>query len=298
MFARVVEAKSFTAAAAALAVSKSVVSKRVAALEQQLGARLLQRSTRRLSLTPEGAALYERCVSLLRAADELPGLVRGDDGQLRGLLRITCPSTFSDLYMGEIIAAFIQRHSQLRVELTVTNTMVDLVSERVDVAIRVARRLASSSLVARKLASARRIVCAAPAYLQKHGRPRQPDDLRAHACLRFSAVPDGVDWKFRSGKAEIMPPVSGPLAADSIEALRCAALSGAGIMILPVYCAAADLAAGRLVALLEDHPLEPLGVYAVYSKGKVVPLKVRRFVEHLAGSLQPAPWETRASLAE
>ena len=291
MFARVVEAKSFTAAANSLGVSKSIVSKRITLLERRLGARLLQRSTRRLSLTPEGASLHERCAALLRAADELPGLVRGDDGALRGVLRVTCPNTFSDLYLGDVMADFVKRHPQLQVELSVTNTLVDLVGERVDLAIRIARKLQSSSLVARKLGSARRLVCAAPAYLAKHGTPSHPDDLRSHACLRFSAVPDSVDWQFLTGKNRILPPVSGPLAADSIEALRCAALTGAGILILPIYCAAADLAAGRLVTILDDYELEPLGIYAVYSKGKVVPAKVRKLVEHLAARLDPPPWE-------
>lgn len=291
MFARVVEAKSFTAAAASLGVSKSVVSKRVSALEQQLGARLLQRSTRRLSMTPEGARLHERCATLLRAADELPALVRGDDGQLRGTLRLSCPNTFSDLFLGEILASFVRRHPQLRVELSVTNTLVDLVSERVDVAIRVARQLRTSSLIARRLARARRVVCAAPAYLAEHGTPRHPDDLRAHACLRFSAVPDHVDWRFQDGKSELLPPVSGPLASDSMEALRRAALDGAGIVILPIYCAKQDLDRGRLRPLLEDYALAPLGVYAVYAKGKLVPAKVRKLVEHLAAALHPPPWD-------
>lgn len=293
MFARVVDAKSFTAAATSLGVSKSVVSKRISLLEKRLGARLLQRSTRRLSLTPEGANLHERCAALLRAADDLPGLVRGDDGALRGVLRITCPNTFSDLYLGDIMADFVERHPRLQVELSVTNALVDLVGERVDVAIRIARKLQSSSLVARKLGSARRLACAAPAYLAKHGTPRHPDDLRSHACLRFSAVPDNVDWQFQVGKQRVLPPVSGPIAADSIEALRCAALTGAGILILPIYCAASDLAKGRLVAILEEFPLEPLGIYAVYSKGKVVPAKVRKLVEHLAAQLNPPPWAER-----
>ncbi len=291
MFARVVEAKSFTAAAEALGVSKSVVSKRVAALEQQLGARLLQRTTRRLSMTPEGARLHDRCLGLLRAADELPGLVRGDDGQLRGVLRVTCPSTFSDLYLGNFLAEFLGRHPQLQVELSVTNDLVDLVGERVDVAIRIARHLQSSSLVARKLASARRLACAAPSYLARHGVPRHPDDLRAHACLRFSAVRDHVDWRFHDGKTAIVPPISGPLSADSIEPLQQAALRGAGIMVLPIYCVAADLTAGRLVPVLEEWALEPLGVYAVYPKGRVVAPKVRRFVEFLTTRLRPAPWD-------
>jgi DNA-binding transcriptional LysR family regulator len=290
IFARVVEAKSFTGAATALGVSKSVVSKRVAALEAELGTRLLQRTTRRLSLTEEGARLNERCLMLVRLADELPSLFHEKAGELRGVLRVTCPTTFSDLYLGGLIAEFSAQHPQLRIELSVTNALVDLVGERVDVAIRIARHLASSSIVARKLASARRLACAAPSYLEKHGVPRHPDDLRQHACLRFTSIPDDVDWKFYEGERTHVPPVSGPIAADSNLTLRDAALAGAGILTLPIYLAAADLAAGRLVPLLEAYPLAPLFVYAAYPKGKVVPNKVRSFVQHLTSRLAPPPW--------
>jgi len=141
MFARVVDAKSFTAAAAILGVSKSVVSKRVAALEEQLATRLLHRTTRSLSLTPEGVRLYERCLRMLRAADEASELMEADSHEPRGVLRVNCPMTFSDLYLGDAIAAFIARHPSVRVELSVVNPMVDLVSERVDVAIRIAPTL-------------------------------------------------------------------------------------------------------------------------------------------------------------
>jgi DNA-binding transcriptional LysR family regulator len=291
IFARVVEAKSFTLAARALSVSKSVVSKRVSALETLLGVRLLHRTTRRLSLTPEGVRLYERCLNMLRGADEALELVQGTAEEPRGILRISSNLIFSDLYLAEIITSFVKRHPHVQVELTANNNMVDLVDERVDVAIRLAPMLASSSLVARRLATTPKIVCASPAYLAEHGTPETPDDLRGHACLRFSPLPSEVEWKFRVGRLTSIIPVSGPISADTPEVLRRAALAGTGIIILPLFFVAEELAEGRLVPLLDAYPVPELGVFAVYSKGKVVPAKVRKFVDYVAARLRSAPWE-------
>jgi DNA-binding transcriptional LysR family regulator len=291
MFARVVEAKSFTAASAMLSVSKSAVSKRVAALEERLGARLLHRTTRRLSLTVEGAELYERCIQILRTADEVPGLVQGEGGEPRGVLRLNCPPIFSDMYLAGVTAEFVKRHPRVQIELSVNTAMVDLVGDRVDLAIRMSPALESSSLVARRLASTPKVLCASPAYVQGRGTPRTPDDLRAHDCLRFSPIPPEIEWKLAVGRSSVVVPVSGPIVADSAETLRQAALVGAGIVALPLFFVASDLAAGRLVRVLEAHPLADLGIYAVYTKGRFVPSKVRKFVDFLAAKLRPPPWK-------
>ncbi len=275
MFARVVEAKSFTAAGGALSVSKSAISKRVAALEERLGARLLHRTTRRLSLTSEGARLYDRCIQMLRAADEAEGLVQGEGGEARGLLRVSCPPIFADMYLAAATVDFVKRQPKVEVELFATPTMVDLVDERVDVAIRMSPMLESSSLVARRLATTAKVICASPDYLRRRGTPRKPDDLRAHDCLRFSPLRPEIEWKLAVARSYEVVPVSGPMTSDSAEALRQAALAGAGIVALPLFCLASDIAAGRLVRLLDAYPLDGLGVYAVYSKGKFVPAKVR-----------------------
>jgi DNA-binding transcriptional LysR family regulator len=295
MFARVVEAKSFTAAAAALSVSKSAISKRVAALEERLGARLLHRTTRRLSLTSEGARLYDRCMLILRAADEAPGLVQAEGGEPRGVLRLSCPTIFADLYLADAIVQFVERYPAVHVEVFASNDIVDLVGERVDLAIRMSPRLESSSLVARRLATVEKVVCAAPDYVRRRGIPRVPDDLRAHDCLRFSPLLPEVEWKFAVGRSTVVVPVSGPLAADSPEMLRRAALAGAGIISLPYFCIQSDLADGKLVRLLEAHPVAGLGIYAVYAKGQFVPAKLRKFVDFLAAKLRPAPWERLAA---
>jgi DNA-binding transcriptional LysR family regulator len=225
-------------------------------------------------------------MQMIRAADEAPGLVKSDDDEPRGVLRVSCSTSFADLYLSDIIADFVKRYPAVVVDLSVSNTMVDLVGESVDLAIRVATKLQSSSLVARRLASTPKVLCASPAYLEAHGTPRTPDDLRAHACLRFSPLHPEIEWRFRSGRAEIVVPVSGPIVTDNVETLRRAAVAGAGIVALPVFCLAPDLAAGRLVRLLEEHPLAPVGVFAVYAKGRFVPAKVRKFIDHLASRMR------------
>jgi DNA-binding transcriptional LysR family regulator len=288
IFARVVEAKSFTAAAAALSVSTSLVSKRVAALEERLGVRLLHRTTRSLSLTPEGATIYERCLHMLRAADEGAELAEHRADEPRGVLRVSCPIMIADAYVSDAVVSFIERHPAVSVELSVSNSMTDLVDDRIDLAIRGAPRLESSSLVARRLATMAKAICASPAYVEKHGTPRSPDDLRGHRCLHFSPLRADVEWRFREERAGAVVPTLGPLATDNAEALRRAALAGLGIVALPRFYLAGDLARGDLVELLPGFSLEPLGLFAVHAKGKVVPAKIRGFVEHMVRRLRAA----------
>jgi DNA-binding transcriptional LysR family regulator len=290
MFARVVEAASFTAAADALGVSKSAVSKRVAALEERLGARLLHRTTRRLSLTPDGARLHERCLHMLRAVDDAAELVQADGDEPRGVLRVNCSSTLAEHHLGAAVTAFVARHPRVQVDLSTDNALIDLISERIDVAVRMATRLDSSSLVARRIATSHKLACASPAYLAARGTPRLPDDLRGHACLRFSALRPEVEWRFEGGERATVVPVTGPIQSDNVESLRRAAVAGAGIVLLPTFVVADDLEAGRLVTVLDDHPVAALGVFVLYARGKFVPAKVRAFVDHLAGHLRRARW--------
>ncbi|AKU97902.1 Transcriptional regulator, LysR family [Labilithrix luteola] len=286
IFARVVEAKSFTAAATALSVSTSLVSKRVAALEERLGVRLLHRTTRRLSLTPEGAGIYERCLHMLRAADEGAELAEGRTDEPRGVLRVACAVAIADAFVSDTVASFLERYPDVSVELLASNGMTDVIDDRIDVAVRTARRLESSSLVARRLGTMTMVICAAPTYLKMHGPPRAPDDLGRHRCLRFLPLRADIEWHFRRDGSKVVAPISGPLATDNTEALRRAALAGLGVVTLPKFYVAGDLARGNLVELLADFPLTPLGVFAVHAKGKLVPAKVRRFIEHLAKRLR------------
>ena len=292
-FARVVEAKSFTRAAARLGVSKSVVSARVAALEDQLHVRLLHRTTRKLSLTPDGLALYPRCARLLAAADEAAAAAQGTGDTPRGLLRVNAPFVFAQDYLAAPVASYLARHPQVRVELTMNDKLVDLVEEGVDVAIRVVASLKHGGLVARKLASDRTVLCGSPAYLARRGTPHEPADLLDHDCLIYSLLKVADEWRFRGrgGKDVYSIPLEGRFAAASGAMLRQAALAGMGLAVLPRFMIAGHLAAGQLQPVLEDaFAGVDLGIHAVYPEGPRPPSKVRAFIDLLVQQFRRPAW--------
>jgi DNA-binding transcriptional LysR family regulator len=292
-FARVVEAKSFTAAAAKLGVSKSAVSMRVAALEQQLGVTLLHRTTRKLSLTPEGAALYERCARVAAAADDAALAVAGAGNVPRGVLRVNAPIAFAEDYLPAAMAPFLARYPDVRLELTLGDRSVDLVEEGIDVAIRVTARLHGAGLVAKKLATDRTVLVAAPAYLARRGVPTSPTELLQHDCLLYSLLRVSDEWRFREhASQEILAiPVEPRFSAASGALLRRAAVAGMGLAVLPRFMVAAELDAGRLLAVLESLHAPPLlGVYAVYPESRRAPSKVRAFVDALSAHFKTPRW--------
>jgi DNA-binding transcriptional LysR family regulator len=280
LFARVVEGRSFTAAATALGLSKSAVSTRVARLEDHLGVRLLHRTTRRVSPTEAGAAVYERAARLVAAADEAAEAAEGAGGEPRGLVRLTAPVTFAELYLAGPIGEFLARHRGARVEVVASDRLVDLVGEGFDLAIRVSR-LADSSLVARKLAQDRLVVVAAPAYLARAGLPRGPADLAGHELLRSSHLPVSGEWGFRGLSTGERAVGEGRFVASDAGVLREAAAAGVGLAVLPESLVAPDLAAGRLV-VVDGFPGRELGVWAVHPHRRHVPAKVRALVDLLA----------------
>jgi DNA-binding transcriptional LysR family regulator len=297
-FARVVEARSFTGAAARLGVSKSVVSARVAALERQLKVTLLHRTTRKLSLTPEGLALYEHSARITAAADEAAAAAAGTGDTPRGLLRVNAPVVFAQDYLAAPMAAFLARFPDVRISLSMTDEMVDLYAAGVDVAIRVAPALKDTSLVARKLASDRTVLVASPAYLQRKGVPRRAQELLGHDCLIYSRLKVSDEWRFREPgeKAVVtLPGLEGRFAAASGTVLREAALAGMGLAVLPTFMIAPQLAAGRLRVVLEGgFAGVGLGVFAVYPQGPGAhsrpPSKVRAFVDLLVAHFKTPRW--------
>jgi DNA-binding transcriptional LysR family regulator len=293
-FARVVEARSFTAAAAKLGVSKSAVSARVARLEEQLRVRLLHRTTRRLSLTQEGLALYERCARIVAAADDAAAAVAATGDTPRGLLRINAPVVFAQEYLAGPIAAYLERHPAVRIELSLADRVIDLVDEGIDVAIRVAARLEGSALVARKLAADRTVLCAAPLYLERKGTPRVAQDLVHHDCLIYSLLKVADEWRFRErGSREVFsPPIEGRFAAASGAVLRQAALAGMGLAVLPTFMVAGDVAAGRLRQVVDSFTGVDLGIYAVYPEARRPPTKVRALVDLLVAHFRTPRWPT------
>lgn len=296
VFARVVEAKSFTAGAASLGLSKSVASSRISQLEERIGTRLLLRTTRKLSLTADGLALYEQAARMARAADDAALLSAGTPAEPRGALRVNAPISFAELYLTEPIARYLEAHPRVRVELHLSDRFEDLVAERVDVAIRVSAKLKDSALVGRKLAEDRTVVCASPSYLQRRGTPEAPADLIHHDCLRYSLLDAADEWRFKSEGKPFSVPVSSRFEAGSGSVLRSAALNGMGLVVVPSFLVSADLAAGRLVQVLSAFSFIRLGVSAVYAPARVVPSNVRTFVDHLVRHFQAPPWGTPTPL--
>jgi DNA-binding transcriptional LysR family regulator len=294
-FARVVEARSFTGAAAKLGVSKSVVSAKVAALEDQLKVRLLHRTTRKLSLTPDGLALHERCARILVAADEAAAAAVGAGDTPRGLLRVNAPSVFAQDYLAEPMAAYLARFPDVRLELTMSDKLIDLVDEGIDLAVRVTTTLRHGGLMARKLASDHTVICAAPAYLARRGTPTVPQDLLGHDCLIYSLLKVNDEWRFRDrGKKDVYSlPLEGRFAAASGAVLREAALAGMGLAVLPTFMVATSVRDGRLALVLEDSFVGvDLGIHAIYPGGPRPPSKVRTFIDQLVTHFRTPRWKT------
>ncbi|MEE8394088.1 MAG: LysR family transcriptional regulator, partial [Rhodospirillales bacterium] len=278
VFAGVVEAGGFSSAAAALGISKSAVSKRVARLEDRLGARLLNRTTRRLSLTEAGAQFHERCIRILSDVEDAQSAITSLQLNPRGTLRVNAPMSFGVRHIAPALAGFMSRHPELKVDLVLNDRVVDLIEEGFDVAVRIVR-LSDSSLIARRLASYRRVVCASPEYWESHGRPAHPRQLKDHNCLNYTYLLTQGGWRFSGPNGPMTVAVSGSFQTNNGDALRVAALNGIGVCMLPTFIAGEDLSAGRLEAALEDFEEEDLSIYAVFPHARQLPAKVRTFVD-------------------
>ncbi len=285
-FARVVELGSFTRAAAALGISKSLVSTRVAALEARLSERLLHRTTRKITVTDAGFAVYGQASRMLESAR---AATLGATDAARGVIRVDAPVTFAQLHLAGPIARFMAAHPDVKIELSVNDRLIDLVEERVDVAIRVTK-LKDSWLVARKLATTSLHVCAAPSYLEKHGTPERPEDLLSHDCLRFSLLRAEDEWRLYSGGKRLAIPVAARFETTNGGVLREAAIAGMGLAMLPRFMIQDELRSGRLVSVLEAYAPRPVGVYAVHVARRVQPPRLRSFLAALARELATPPW--------
>lgn len=294
VFAKVVETGGFTAAARELGLSKSAVSKQVARLEERLGARLLNRTTRRMSPTEVGRAFYERCRRIVDEIEDAEGAVMALQDQPRGTLRVNGPMSFGVRHLAPAIAAFMSAYPDLRVELELNDRMVDVVDEGYDVTIRIAR-LPDSALVARKLAPMRPVVCAAPSYWEAHGMPDTPDDLRRHNCLLYAYLMSGTDWRFVGPNGvEFEVPVSGSIRANNGDALAAAGVAGLGVLRSPSFIVWEYLRSGQLVAVLPEYGEPGTSIYAVYPHSRHLSTKVRVFVDFLVDRFGPEPyWDDR-----
>jgi DNA-binding transcriptional LysR family regulator len=280
-FVRVAELGSFVRASESLGLSKAAVSKQVAALERRLNTRLLHRTTRRLSLTEDGQAYLLHAQAALAEVRSAEDAVSGARGAAHGRLRLSVPTTFGMLHVAPFLHSFMQRYPQVSLDIQFDDRTRDLLMENLDVVIRVGR-LASSSLVARKLATSRVVLCAAPSYLKAHGQPTRPDDVVLHQCLHFSLAGQGRIWELTCRGETVRTAINARLFADSSLALKVAALAGAGILRIPEFAVATELQRGELEVVLPQWKLPSLDIHAVMPERRYLPAKVRAFVEFLS----------------
>lgn len=294
VFVRVVQAKSFSEAARSLGLSPSAVSKQIGRLEDRLGARLLNRTTRQLSLTEIGAAFHERAERIVADIAEAERAVSHLHGAPRGQLRVNAPVAFGIDHLAPLLPGFMAQNHEVSVDLSVNDRFVDLVEEGVDVAIRIGE-LADSSLIARRLAANRRVVCAAPDYLERRGTPASTAGLKRHNCLVYTYRQQRREWHFDGPDGHEVVTVSGDLETNNAQVLRMAALGGLGIVLLPLWLVGQDLTEGRLIEVLPQYHVPDSAIYAVWPAGRHLSPKVRAFVDHIAveiGELAKT-WERR-----
>lgn len=284
VFTNVVDAGSFSGAADRLNMSRAMASKYVINLEDHLATRLLNRTTRRLSLTESGAAYYERCVQIISDVQEAEQAAGQLTSTPRGTIKITMPVAYGLHRLGPVIADYVHRYPDVKLEISLNDRRLDLVEEGFDLAIRIGT-LPESGLIARKLAVDRTVVCASPAYLQQHGIPKVPADLARHSCLGYTYTSSGDEWSLRSAEMDAAIRIAGSIKANNGDMLRLAALNGAGVIFQPLFIVQDDLHAGRLVQILGDYTSKDLGIYAVYPSRKHLSAKVRTFVDFLVGQL-------------
>lgn len=291
-FAAVVEAGSFTAAAGARGLSKAALSRHVAQLEDRLGLRLLNRTTRRLSLTEAGRAFYEGCQRMLNEAEGAEAQVTALAAKPRGVLRLSAPMSFGNTHLAPLLAEFLEACPELRLDLVLGDRPVDLVEEGFDAALRIGT-LSDSSLIARRLCKVETYICGAPAYLRRAGLPQHPQDLKGHNCLLYSYSSEGRFWRFHGPEGQLAVEVAGRVVANNGDALLTLALAGQGLLTLPSFFAAPWLRAGRLVRLLPGWERSPgMGIHLVYPARRNAPPKLRALIDFLVPRLpDPPPWE-------
>src|SRR5688500_10728153 len=291
VFAKVVAAGSLSAAARELGLSPAMVSRRLAGLEARLGVRLVNRTTRSLHLTDEGATYYESCARVLAEIDHANASVSAGRHEPQGTLRVALPAAFGNQYVAPLVPQFAARYPAVQLSLSLSDRTVDLVDEGFDVAVRIAA-LADSSLSARKLAPNRRVVCASPEYLRRQGTPRTPEELAQHNCLIASALTGAWDYKTPEGRSGRVR-VSGRYVCDNWEVLREWALAGLGIALKSTWDVRRHLENGALVSLLPGYTFATdVAIYAVYPHRRHLPAKTRAFIEFLAEPVVPEPdWE-------
>ena len=280
VFTAVVDAGSFARAAEKLDLSRGMTSRYVAQVEAHLGVRLLNRTTRQLSLTQAGNDYYQRATQVLALVEEAEQAASHEAAEPRGTLRINASVAFGARHMGTLISAYLRRYPEVRVDLTLNDRIVDLVEEGFDVAVRIARRI-DPGLVARRIAPARMIACASPAYLRQSGAPKTPADLVRHNCLTYAYAGAQNEWRFTRGKREQTVKVGGTLHANNGDILSRAAADGLGVTVQPTFLIDGLFREKKLMRVLEGWEADSLTIFAVYPSRQFLPAKVRSFIDFM-----------------
>jgi DNA-binding transcriptional LysR family regulator len=301
LFVEVVDAGSFSAAGRRRGLAASSVARSVAALEDDLGVRLLNRTTRKLSLTEAGRLYHERSRRILNEVEDAKLSVTQLEAAPRGTLRLSVPMVFGRLHVAPALAEFLACYPALRIDLVMTDAFVDLVEEGIDLAVRIGE-LQDSSLIARRLAPNRRVICASPGYLARAGTPGSPDDLRQHSCLTYKFQDRRALWRLRDGGATHEVEVAGALHANNADALHAAALGGLGLAILPTWLVGQDVERGALQVVFPGYQVSPsaldTSIYAVFPYSRHLSPKVRALVDFLVKRFSPRPqWELACDAA-
>jgi DNA-binding transcriptional LysR family regulator len=292
IFARVVEEKSFSAAARRLDLSKSLVSKQITQLEKSVGARLLNRTTRALSVTEAGALFYEHCARIVEEAEEAKLAISRLQAAPRGILRISAPVAFGRLHVASALPEFLKAHPELKVDMVTTDRFVDLADEGYDVVVRIVDQ-PTPNVVARRLAPLNRRICATPDYFARHGVPQTPADLEGHNCLTYTYFNPQDLWRLHGPDGEISVRASGNLRLNDDDSLAEAVLRGLGIAILPTFIIGKELQAGRLQAVLTEYVPVERHIYAVYLPNRHLSAKVRAFIDYFLEHIGTDPYWDR-----
>lgn len=293
LFLRVIDRGSLSAAGRELGLSPAAVSNHIRALEDWVGARLLNRTTRALTLTEAGQAFRARCELILSEVGEAQTEASMLQGSPRGVLRVSAPVAFGARWLGAPLATYLNQYPAMELDVVLSDRKVDLIEEGFDVAIRIGN-LDDSGLVARRLAPSRLSLCASPGYIEQEGEPTHPDDLVNHHCLEYSLRTSLGRWTFTGPNGnEVSVRISGRLRATNGEVLRAAAVAGLGVTLAPTFLVRDDLQSGRLARLLPEYEPKPTAIYALQPPGRRPPAKVRSFIDFLVSQFgPPPPWDS------
>lgn len=289
IFTAVVNEGSLTAAAKWLAIPKSTVSRKLAALEQRLGVRLLQRTTRRIGLTTAGQSYYQRVQRLINELAEIEAEMRTTQEEAAGRLYLSVAYEFGLGFLTDLVKGFMAEFPKVALEVELSNRVVDLVGEGVDLAIR-GGILDDSSLIARRLGPGIGVVCASPAYLAQYGHPEHPRQLQQHQCIFRAGTPRDTIWRFKDESGELRVPVGGRYGVSDRSLMKQGALKGLGVAILPAYMVVDEIRSGQLVELLKGYLLDTMGVYVVYPSRRQLSTAARAFIDYACETLNPPPW--------